>query len=49
MNKEERDVLRGNDEEKWTNVALEKFGAVVSSEKTICILGDRWWAQAAKP
>ena len=27
---------------------MEKFGALGSSEKTIAILGDRWWPQTAK-
>ena len=27
---------------------MEKFGALDSSEKTIAILGDRWWPQKAK-
>ena len=27
---------------------MEKFGTLDSSEKTIAILGDRWWAQTAK-
>ena len=27
---------------------MEKFGTVDSSEKTIAILGDRWWPQTAK-
>ena len=26
----------------------EEFGTLDSSEKTIAILGDRWWAQVAK-
>ena len=26
---------------------MEKFGTLDSSEKTIAILGDRWWAQTA--
>ena len=28
---------------------MEKFGTLDSSEKTIATLGDRWWAQTAKP
>ena len=28
---------------------MEEFGKLDSSEKTIAILGDRWWPQAAKP
>ena len=27
---------------------MEKFGTLDSSEKTIAILGDRWWPQKAK-
>ena len=27
---------------------MEEFGRVESSEKTIAILGDRWWPQTAK-
>ena len=27
---------------------MEKFGTIDSSEKTIAILGDRWWPQKAK-
>ena len=27
---------------------MEKFGRLESSEKTIAILGDRWWPQTAK-
>ena len=27
---------------------MEKFGTLGSSEKTIAILGDRWWPQTAK-
>ena len=27
---------------------MEKFGTLNSSEKTIAILGDRWWPQTAK-
>ena len=27
---------------------MEGFGRLESSEKTIAILGDRWWPQAAK-
>ena len=46
--KEERDVLEGEmskiDEcDMWTS-----FGTPHSSEKTIAILGDRWWPQQAK-
>ena len=27
---------------------MEEFGTLHSSDKTIAILGDRWWPQAAK-
>ena len=27
---------------------MEEFVELVSSEKTIAILGDKWWSQAAK-
>ena len=27
---------------------MEEFGRLESSEKTIAILGDRWWPQTAK-
>ena len=27
---------------------MEQFGRLESREKTIAILGDRWWPQAAK-
>ena len=27
---------------------MDKFGTLDSSEETIIILGDRWWAQKAK-
>ena len=27
---------------------MERFGALDSSEKTIAVLGDRWWPQTAK-
>ena len=27
---------------------MEEFGRVQSCEKTIAVLGDRWWLQAAK-
>ena len=27
---------------------MEEFGGLKGSEKTIAILGDRWWPQAAK-
>ena len=28
---------------------MDKFGTLDSSEKTIAILGERWWRQTAKP
>ena len=46
MKKEERFVLeemRNLDERD-----MEEFGRLESSEKTIAILGDRWWPRAAK-
>ena len=27
---------------------MEEFGRLQSSEKTVAILGDRWWPQTAK-
>ena len=27
---------------------MEKFGTLASSEKTIAVLGDRWWPLTAK-
>ena len=47
MYKEERDVL----EEEMREIDgcyMEEFGTLDISEKTIAILGDRWWLQAAK-
>ena len=46
MCQEERDVLRGHEE--IDKCGMEKFGKLDSSEKTIAILGDRWWPQTAK-
>ena len=43
--KEERDVLEMR---KVDECDMEKFGTLDSSEKTIAILGDRWWPQTAK-
>ena len=43
--KEERDVLEMR---KIDDCDMEKFGTLESSEKTIAILGDRWWPQKAK-
>ena len=47
MYKEERDIL---EEEMKTmdGCDMEEFGTLDSSEKTIAILGDRWWPQTAK-
>ena len=38
------------EEEVWNicECDMEKFGTLDSSEKTIAILGDRWWPQTAK-
>ena len=47
MYKEERDVLE-EDMRKIDERDIEKFGTLDSSEKTIAILGDRWWPQTAK-
>ena len=44
--KEERDTLEVT--RKIDECNMEKFGALDSSEKTIAILGDRWWPQTAK-
>ena len=44
--KEERDVLE--EVRKIDECGVEKFGTLNSSEKTIAILGDRWWPQTAK-
>ena len=47
MYKEERDVL----EEEMREIDecnMEEFDTLDSGEKTIAILGDRWWPQAAK-
>ena len=45
MYKEKRDVLEMR---KIDECGMEKFGTLDSSEKTIAILGDRWWPQTAK-
>ena len=46
--KEERDVLQ--DEMRKSDVRdMEVFGRLESNEKTIAILGHRWWPQTAKP
>ena len=43
---EERDVLEG-EMRKIVECDMEKFGTL-DSEKTIAILGDRWWPKTAK-
>ena len=43
--REERDVLEMR---KIDECGMEKFGTLDSSEKTIAILGGRWWPQTAK-
>ena len=43
--KEERDILEMR---KIDECDMEKFGTLDSSEKTIAILGDRWWPQTVK-
>ena len=45
--KEERDVLEKK-MRKLDECDTEEFGRLESSEKTIAILGDRWWPQTAK-
>ena len=45
--KEERDALE--EETRKLNVRdMEEFGRLESSERTIAILGDKWWPQTAK-
>ena len=44
--KEERDVLE--EMRKIDESGMGKFCTLDSSEKTIAILGDRWWPQTAK-
>ena len=44
--KEEWDVLE--EMRKVDECDMEKFGTLDDSEKTIAILGDRWWPQTAK-
>ena len=44
--KEKWDVLEETKE--FDECGLEEFGRLESSEKTIAILGDRWWPQTAK-
>ena len=48
MYKKERDVLRGGEEDNRRMRHGEVLVTLGSSEKTIAILGDRWWPQAAK-
>ena len=45
MYMEEWDVLEMR---KIDECDMEKFSTLDSSEKTIAILGDRWWPQTAK-
>ena len=45
--KEERDALK-EEIMKLDVCDMEEFGRLESSEKTIAILGDRWWPQTAK-
>ena len=33
---------------KLAECGMEEFGRLQSSEKTIVIIGDRWWAQTVK-
>ena len=40
--------VRGGDEEIRRVCDMEEFGRLESSEKTIAILGDRWWPQTTK-
>ena len=46
MYKEERDAVE--EMRKLDECDMEEFGKLESSEKTIAILGDRWWPQTAK-
>ena len=43
--KEERDVLK--EMRKIGECDMDKFGTL-DSEKTIAVVGDRWWPQTAK-
>ena len=46
INKEQRDAL---EEMRKLDVSdMEEFGRLATSEKTIAILGDRWWPHTAK-
>ena len=44
--KEERDVLE--EMRKFDECDMEELGRLESSDKTIAILGDRWWPQTTK-
>ena len=44
---EERDVFV-EEMRKLNECDIEEFGRLESSEKTVAILGDRWWPQTAK-
>ena len=44
--KEDRDALE--EMRKLDTCDMDEFGRLWSSEKTIAILGDRWWPQTAK-
>ena len=46
MRKQERDVLE--EVREIDECDMEGFGTLDSSGKTIAVLGDRWWPQAAK-
>ena len=48
VHKEERDVLSIEEMREKDECDTEEFDTLDSSEKTIAILGDRWWPQAAK-
>ena len=45
--KEERDALE-EEMRKLDVCDMEEFGRLKSGEKTVAILGDRWWPQTAK-
>ena len=45
--KEERDALE-EEMRKLDACDMEEFGRLESGEKTIAILGDRWWPQTVK-
>ena len=48
IHEKERDVLE-EDMKKIDECDMEKFGTLDNSEKTMAILGDRWWPQTANP